>query len=49
MNSVSADGVSRTIDRKDLASRLDKLYTQLGRANGTDPMFVRGHIRGLRL
>lgn len=48
LSSVSADGVSRTIDRKELASRLDKLYVQLGRANGSDSMFCRGHIRGLR-
>jgi hypothetical protein len=46
--SVAADGVSRTIDRTGLESRLDRLYQQLGRANGSDPMFVRGRIKGLR-
>jgi hypothetical protein len=49
VESVAADGASRTINRAELASRLDKLYQQLGRANGSDPMFVRGRIRGLRL
>jgi hypothetical protein len=47
-STVSADGVTRTVDRPKLCERLDKLYMQLGRANGSDPMFVRGHIRGLR-
>ena len=46
--SVSSDGVSRTIDRSGLESRLDRLYQQLGRADGSDPMFVRGRIKGLR-
>ena len=45
---LSADGVTRTINRSALESRLDQLYMQLGRANGSDPMFVRGHIRNLR-
>jgi hypothetical protein len=49
VESVTADGASRTINRSELATRLDKLYQQLGRANGSDPMFVRGRIRGLRL
>lgn len=44
--SVSADGVSRTIDRSGLQSRLDQLYAQLERANGGS-MFVRGVVRGL--
>ena len=47
-SSVSADGVSRTIDRTGLAARLDRLYQQLGRADGSNPMFARGRIRGLR-
>jgi hypothetical protein len=45
---VAADGVSRTIDRTGLESRLDRLYQQLGRADGSNPMFARGRIRGLR-
>lgn len=48
LTTVSADGVTRTINRSALESRLDKLYQQLGRATGDDPMFVRGRIRGLR-
>jgi hypothetical protein len=48
-SSVSADGVSRTIDRTGLAARLDRLYQQLGRADGSNPIFARGRIRGLRL
>jgi hypothetical protein len=47
-SSVGADGVSRSIDRAELASRLDRLYQQLGRANGTSPMFARTYVKGLR-
>lgn len=47
-SSTSADGVNRTIARRDLERRLDGLYIQLGRANGTAPMFVRGRVAGLR-
>lgn len=45
---VSADGVSRSMVRADLERRLDMLYQQLGRANGSAPMFVRGRVSGLR-
>lgn len=31
-----------------LTARLDKLYQQLARANGSSPMIVRGHVEGLR-
>jgi hypothetical protein len=47
LTTVSADGVTRTINRTALEARLDKLYQQLGRADGSDPMFVRARIRGL--
>lgn len=46
--STTADGVSRTISRAELSSRLDRLYIQLDRANGSAPMFVRGRVSGLR-
>lgn len=46
--SLAADGVSRTIDRSGLEARLDKLYQQLGRADGSSPMILRGVVRGLR-
>ena len=45
--SVSADGVARSINRSALEQRIDRLYQQLGRANGTAPMFPRGHVTGL--
>jgi hypothetical protein len=47
--SVGSNGSSYT--SQPLAAmqvRLDKLYAQLGRANGTNPMFPRGTITGLR-
>ncbi len=31
-----------------LTKRLDQLYQQLGRINGTSPMLVRGVVKGLR-
>jgi len=46
-SSYSADGVS--INRMDVSKatkRLDQLYLQLDRANGTTPMFTRGVTRG---
>ncbi len=46
-SSVAADGVSRTIDRTALQSRLDFLYAQLERAAAGGSMFVRGVVRGL--
>jgi hypothetical protein len=46
--SVGADGVSRSVNRADLSARLDSLYVQLSRANGTSPMIVRGVVKGLR-
>jgi lipid-binding SYLF domain-containing protein len=44
---VGIDGVSRTINRKDLEARLDTLYRQLDRANGAK-MIIRGVVKGLR-
>lgn len=51
--SVVASAASRgtqitRASRKDLSERLDRLYQELGRANGTDPMFARGVVTGLR-
>lgn len=46
--SVGADGVSRSINRGELQKRLDQLYQQLDRANGSSPMIVRGFLKGLR-
>ncbi len=37
---------NQTLDA--LTKRLDKLYQQLGRTNGTSPMLVRGVVKGLR-
>jgi hypothetical protein len=31
-----------------LCERLDRLYVHLGRANGTEPMIVRGVVKNLR-
>jgi hypothetical protein len=48
IQSTSADGTSVThINRKQAEDRLDRLYIQLGRANGTSPMFPRGVVTGL--
>lgn len=47
LTTVGADGVSRSIDREALSRRLDQLYTQMDRASGTAPMFVRGVTKGL--
>lgn len=47
--SVGAGGT--TLARTSVADdrkRLDELYQQLGRANGTSPMVVRGFVTGLR-
>jgi hypothetical protein len=47
--SAASDGTSvQNIDREKAAQRLDSLYLQLGRANGTAPMLCRGRLRGLR-
>lgn len=47
--SYGINGRSKTTqDLKQVTDRLDQLYLQLGRANGTSPMFVRGVVRGLR-
>lgn len=46
---VAADGTSTTlINRAQAEKRLDTLYTQLDRTNGTARMFVRGVTTGLR-
>lgn len=43
------DGTNmRYSERSGLESRLDQLYQQLGRANGTSPMIVRTKVNGLR-
>jgi hypothetical protein len=46
--SVGADGVSRSINRPGLEARLDKLYQQLERVDGSAPVIVRGVVKGLR-
>ena len=47
--STSSDGTSvQHINRKQAEDRLDRLYIQLGRVNGTSPMFPRGVVTGLR-
>lgn len=49
LQSMGSDGTS--LQKADYAAqtkRLDQLYGQLGRANGTEPMLVRGVVRGLR-
>jgi hypothetical protein len=49
IQSTAADGTSiNYTSRTDAAKRLDQLYTQLGRANGTSPMFARGVVTRLR-
>lgn len=46
--SVSSDGTSVARARRaEIESRLDLLYQQLERANGSAPMFVRGRIKGM--
>lgn len=46
--SASADAVAYTQQQYDkLTDRLDRLYQQLERANGTAPMLVRGYMNGL--
>lgn len=47
LSSVSADGTSRTVNRMEAAKRLDQLYIQLERRNGSEPMFVRGVTKGM--
>jgi hypothetical protein len=46
--SIDANGIRRTIDRTGVSTRLDQLYVQLGRVNGSAPMIVRGVLDGLR-
>lgn len=43
---LSGNNVQRTIDRKALEARLEKLYRYLDRAGG-EPMTVRGRVKGL--
>lgn len=48
LQSTASDGTSVVnIDRDKATQRLDMLYQQLGRANGTSPMFVRGRVGGV--
>ncbi len=45
---VGSDGTSLSnADRASMSKRLDELYSQLDRATGNAPMFVRGRVRGL--
>lgn len=46
LESGAGDGVQWRRNRAQLEKRLDKLYVQLGRANGTSPMIVRGKVLG---
>lgn len=47
-SSYSINGRSKANQRyADITSRLDQLYTQLGRVNGTSPMVVRGRLDGM--
>lgn len=43
--SASSDSTTITKRRDQLEARLDKLYVQLDRVNGTAPMFARGVVR----
>lgn len=43
----SDGGMATRFDRSKLEARLDKLYIQLSRAQGT-LMFIRGRVHGLR-
>lgn len=46
--SAGADGVSaQRVNYAAMTARLDRLYQQLGRANGSAPMIVRGRVDGL--
>lgn len=48
-SSYSINGRSKTNQNyQQITKRLDQLYTQLGRANGSTPMITRGVLRGLR-
>lgn len=48
LKSTGADGVNASnADRDKLEKRLDALYQRLDRANGTNPMFARGRVKGL--
>lgn len=47
-SSVSSRGTSIVnVSRADASARLDALYLQLGRIDGTAPMIVRGVVKGL--
>ncbi len=49
VSSVGSDGTSLSrADRSKLEERLDQLYQQLGRVDGTSPMIVRGRVRNFR-
>lgn len=49
VSAVASRGTSVTnASRKDLTDRVDQLYMQLGRVDGTSPMFARGNVTGLR-
>jgi len=45
---VGSDGTNVNQSRRaEVEARLDLLYQQLERANGSAPMFVRGRIKGM--
>ena len=47
--SVSADGASKARERRmDLIRERSYWQAALDRVNGTSPMFVRGHVGGMR-
>jgi hypothetical protein len=48
ISSAATDSTSITRRRELLEKRLDQLYIQLDRTNGTAPMIVRGVVKGLR-
>lgn len=48
VSNAGSDGTSLSRASRDaLQKRLDQLYAQLDRVNGTVPMLVRGRIKGL--
>ena len=45
---AGANGVSASrVDYDRMTRRLDLLYRQLGRADGSSPMFARGRLKGM--
>ena len=49
ISSTGSDGTSVSqAERAKLEQRLDSLYAQLGRADGSNPMLVRGRLKNMR-